>query len=572
MKRALENTLILILAFVLIFGLLSPSYGNPDEDSLKGRVDKLFASWDKPDSPGCALGIIQDGKLIYARGYGMANLEHNIPITSKSIFRIGSTSKQFSGMCLALLEEEGKLSLDDSLREYLPQMPKHAEEITIRHLIHHTSGIRDYLTLAEIAGLRDDDYYTDAEVVDLLTRQKELNFKPGEEHLYSNSGYFLLSQIVKKTSGKSLREYAEEKIFNPLGMTNSHFHDDHTTIVKNRASGYAPKKGGGFVISMTTLPMIGDGGVFTSVEDLFLWDQNFYNNSLGEGRQALIEKIEMPGVLNSGEKLDYAFGLEVNEYKRLKMVSHGGSFVGFRAEMIRFPEQRFSVICLANLSTFDPSLLARKVADIYLTGLFKEKAQEKKVPSTEKPQFVELPEEDLKAKAGNYYSKEKDAVWNVVLKEGKLQVRAPFTQFYISPVSPTRFLAEKIPFRLEIEFEKKEDGQSYTIHARQEGNKLGMYEPIQLVRPTPDELKEYVGKYYCEELNTAYFLRLKKGKLRMRHENPHKSYPKAPLKPTFKDKFQAKRWKLNFIRNENEDIIGFTVNAGRVQNILFEKQ
>lgn len=471
---------------VLVFVLFWEPLSYAQTDSLTEKVDQLFVSWDKPDSPGCALGIIQDGKLIYTRGYGMANLEHNIPITSKSIFRIGSTSKQFTAMCLALLEEEGKLSLDDNLSKFFPQMPNYAENVTIRHLIHHTSGIRDYLTLAEIAGIRDDDYFTDAEVVDLLARQKELNFKPGEEHLYSNSGYFLLSQIVMKASGKSLREYADVKIFQPLGMVHTHFHDDHTEIVKNRASGYAPKKGGDFVISMTTLPMTGDGGVFTSAEDLFLWDLNFYDNRLGKSGQALIEKIQTPGVLNSGEKLGYAFGLNIGEYKGLTIVGHGGAFVGFRADMIRFPEQRFSVICLANLSHFNPSVMARRVADIYLADLHTEKSEVRKKSAPKKPRSKGLSNDALKR--------------------------------------------------------------------------------------TPEELKVYVGRYYSEELDAAYFLRLKKGKLFLRHENPYKSYPKAALKPTFMDSFQVERWKLNFFRNERKDIIGFKVNAGRVQNILFEKQ
>ena len=484
--RKFSKKWIFAVGCVLVFVLLWKPLSCAQADSLTEKVDQLFVSWDKPDSPGCALGIIQDGKLIYARGYGMANLEHNIPITSKSVFRIGSTSKQFTAMCLALLEEEGKLSLDDSINNFFPQMPDYAEDVTIRHLIHHTSGLRDYLTLAEIAGIRDDDYFTDAEVVDLLARQKELNFKPGEEHLYSNSGYFLLSQIVKKASGKSLRDYAEEKIFLPLGMINTHFHDDHTKIVKNRASGYAPKKGGGFVISMTTLPMTGDGGVFTSVEDLFLWDLNFYDNRLGKSGQALLEKIQTPGVLNSGTKLNYAFGLVIGEHEGLPMVGHGGAFVGFRADMIRFPEQRFSVICLANLSAFNPSVMARRVADIYLARLFIEKAKQKKRPESKRPRSIESSESNFK--------------------------------------------------------------------------------------PTLEELKNYVGKYFSKELDAAYFLRLKKGKLFLRHENPHKSYPKASLKPMVMDRFQVERWKLNFIRDENNDIIGFKVNAGRVKNILFEKQ
>lgn len=547
-------------------------FGDPDADVLTQKVDQLFVSWDKPGSPGCALGIIKDGQLIYARGYGMANLEYVIPITAKSIFRIGSTSKQFTAMCLALLEEEGKLSLDDGIRKYLPQMPEYAEAITIRHLIHHTSGIRDYLTLAEIAGLREDDYFTDEEVVDLLARQKELNFKPGEEHLYSNSGYFLLSQIVKAASGESLREYADEKIFQPLGMTDTHFHDDHTQIVKNRASGYSPKKGGGYAISMTTLPMIGDGGVFTCVKDLFLWDQNFYENKLGKNGQALIEKIQTPGVLNNGDKLDYAFGLGVREYKGLKMISHGGAFVGYRADMIRFPEQKFSVICLANLSSFNPSLMAQKVADIYLAGLFKEKTEKTKTSSPEKPKIIKLTELELKTKTGNYYDRERDVLWTVALEKNQLQVRAPFTRFMISPISPSRFIAEEVRFKLEIEFEKQEENQTYVLNAWIEGKKQGMYEPIQVTEPTAEELNEYAGKYYSEELDAAYLLEFQQGKLFLRHENPHKDYPRAALKPTFKDRFQVGRWKLSFIRSANQGIIGFKVNAGRVQNIFFGKQ
>lgn len=207
--RTFSRKWIFAVGIVLVFLLLWEPLSYAQTDSLTEKVDQLFVFWDKPDSPGCALGIIQDGKMIYTRGYGMANLEHNIPITSKSIFRIGSTSKQFTAMCLVLLEEEGKLSLDDSLNKFFPRWTGYAEDVTIRHLIHHTSGIRDYLTLAEIAGLRDDDYFTDAEAVDLLVRQRELNFAPGEEHLYSNSGYFLLSQIVKKASGSMrMRRYS----------------------------------------------------------------------------------------------------------------------------------------------------------------------------------------------------------------------------------------------------------------------------------------------------------------------------------------------------------------------------
>src|SRR5437867_2178865 len=360
----------LVFLVLIVFALPSVTHAgqpNPRQtDSLREKVDKVFAQWDKPDSPGCELAVIRSSDLVYKRGYGMANLEHSIPMSPASIMDTGSVSKQFTAMAIALLAEQGKLALDDDVRKYLPEIPQYEVPVTIRHLIHHTSGIRDYLTLMNIAGIRDDDYYVDGEVVNLLARQKQLNFKPGNEFLYSNSGYFLLSQIVKRASGKTLREFAEENIFKPLGMTRTKFYDDHNEIVKNRAASYVPRGGGGFQIAATALDMVGDGNVFTCVEDLFLWDQNFYHNKLGKGGQALINQVLTTGTVNGGEKIDYAFGLVIGEYRGLRIVEHGGAFVGYRAMTMRFPDQRFSVMMQCNLGTMNPSNLARRVADVCL--------------------------------------------------------------------------------------------------------------------------------------------------------------------------------------------------------------
>jgi CubicO group peptidase (beta-lactamase class C family) len=388
------------------------------------KVDNLFAKWDSTVSPGAALAIIQEGEIIYRRGYGMANLEHNVPITSKTVFRIGSTSKQFTAAAVALLSLQGKISLDDDIRKFVPELPHYEKTITVRNLIHHTSGIRDYLGLAYLSGKSDDDFYSPEETVAMIARQTELNFVPGDEHLYSNSGYFLLGVIVKRVSGKSLNEFAQEHIFKPLGMHNTHFHDDYSQIVKNRADGHVRSKGG-FKISNTTLNHVGDGGVFTTVEDLYLWDQAFYSFKLGK---ELIDLIHQTGVLNNKKKLDYAFGLGVGDYKGLKLVSHGGGFVGFRAEMIRFPEEKFSVICLANLGSISPSRLCRQVADIFLADKFTEgKSPEKKVKPTEaasKKQEITaiapLAPEKLKTYAGAYYNEELPASYMLVFEKEKL--------------------------------------------------------------------------------------------------------------------------------------------------------
>jgi CubicO group peptidase (beta-lactamase class C family) len=302
-------------------------------------------------------------------------------------------------------------------------LPDYRTPITIRNLIHHTSGLRDYLTLLDIAGI-DFGAFHKEDVLELIARQKELNFKPGEEYLYSNSGYFLLGIIVKRASGKTLRQFTEEKILMPLGMKDSHFHDDYTQLIKNRAWGYFPAGRGGYRNFISTFDCVGSGGLYTTVEDLFLWDQNFYHCRVG-GKE-LISLMETPGKLNSGKKLDYAFGLFVGSYKGLKTVSHGGALGGFRAFMVRFPEQSFSVICLSNLSSFDPTKLSFQVADIYLANTFKE---EKKQALKEK--FINLPEEKPKEKwapppkqleeyQGEYFSEELQVTFRLGLKEGKL--------------------------------------------------------------------------------------------------------------------------------------------------------
>ncbi|MFQ5817027.1 MAG: serine hydrolase domain-containing protein [Terriglobia bacterium] len=549
-----------VCAALLIFALSSLAFA----DTLTDKVDAVFADWDQPDSPGCALGIIRDAKLVYARGYGMANLEHNIPITAHSVFRIGSTSKQFSAISILLLAEQGKLALQDDIRTYLPELPHYGTPITLRHLLHHTSGLRDYLTLTSLAGKRDADYYTDEDVVRLLARQKELNFPPGQQFLYSNSGYFLLSQIVKHASGQSLRAYAAENIFKPLGMRNTHFHDDYRMLVKNRAAGYSPKKEGGYRISMTRLEMVGDGGVFTSVEDLFLWDQNFYQNQLGS--KNLLDQMLTPGTLTNGEELDYAFGLRVSEYRGLKTVSHGGSFVGFRAQLLRFPEQKFSVICLCNLSNINPTRLARQVADIYLADLFTEEPAAK----VKEVKFVALPEQELKDKVGAYRHPVSGNIVRLSVKKGKLLASAGGLSFQLAPLSPTHFRSVDAPVDVTIRFERPSPQDPWRIQVDTGGRKPDTYEAIQVVSPTPAQLKDYVGAYYSEELQATYRVVLKEGQLMLRRRHA----AEAPLRPTLRDQFQVgtRGMHVEFVRREPKRVSGFRLHAGRVRNLRFVRK
>jgi hypothetical protein len=416
-----------------------------------------------------------------------------------------------------------------------------------------------------IAGIDYGTYHQD-DVVELIARQRELNFKPGEEYLYSNSGYFLLAVIAERASGKSLREFAEENIFKPLGMKNSHFHDDYRMLIKNRASGYFPAGEGKYRNFISTFDCVGSGGLFTSVEDLFLWDQNFYHFKVG-GKE-LIDLMHTKGKLNSGEELDYAFALGIGKYKGLKTVSHGGALGGYRSALIRFPEQNFSVICLSNLSSFNPSRLSRQVADIYLENQFTEIKAKPEAKPAEKVKFITLPKKKLQEKTGAYIDPKDGAIMRLVLRGNTLILEASGQRFTLAPLSETEFEALKAPIDMVIKFEKQKKGEPILMHIYREGEKFETYESFKLVKPTPGQLKEYTEDYYSDELQVTFRLAFKEGKLHFVHKNA----PERPLQPTLKDKFTLGGYRINFIRDEEKKLTGFILDAGRVKNLRFYKR
>src|SRR5713101_1070258 len=393
-----------LLASALVFGNSLAAAGNTAEEKKTVAVDEIFEDLTKAGSPGCALGVYRDGKMVYAKGYGLANLEQNVPITPQSVFDIGSTSKQFTASSILLLEKQGKLSINDDVRKYIPELPDYGQKVTILHLLYHTSGLRDYLTLMDLAGIHIDGVTTDEDALQIISRQKALNFAPGSDWLYSNTGFFLLSVIVKRVSGKTLREFAGENIFTPLAMTHTQFRDDHTSLIANRAMAYdAKEKAPGYRLNVSYFEQTGDGAVHTSVEDLLKWDENFYSGQIG-GKDFLTE-VQEQGKLNSGKVLDYAKGLFIEDYRGLRTVSHGGAWGGYRAELLRFPEQHFSVACLCNLGNAAPSKRAHQVADIYLASSLKPKQEKKKEgeESRKKKDSIKLTEEQLQAYTGDYW-------------------------------------------------------------------------------------------------------------------------------------------------------------------------
>lgn len=552
MKNFFLSTSLMIMSFV--------SFGQ--EVYLEESIDSIFAEWNKEDVPGCALGIIKDGDLIYAKGYGLANMEYDIPNSSSSVFRIGSTSKQFTAACIVLLAEQGDLSLDDNLRSFYPDFPAYAEKITVRHLLNHTSGIRDYLQLSYLKGLEGDDYYVDADIMNWLVNQSDLNFQPGEEFLYSNSGYWLLGQIVNKVSGISMAAYAEKEIFEPLGMDNTHFHDDHTRIVKNRASGYMPDNEGGYRISMTTLGMIGDGGIFTTINDIKKWDDAYYDSSVLSS--TFWGMMTAQGVLNDGELIDYAAGLMIQDYKGLKTIRHGGAFVGFRAELLRFPEEKLSIAIFANRGDANPSRMADELADI----LLKDKLVEEPVAVEEKKQTIDIPkvEFELSQLVGNYEIQPGVAV-KLSQKNDSLNVVQSWNKssYNIVKVKGNTF---QIPNDegLSFTFSDLKDDFTQTLTVLQGGREI-LASRREVFDASSLKLEDYTGSFYSDELDVYYHLTLEGEVLKLRIGD---ALSGSDCQIIDAEMFSTNLGMLRFTR-EGELISGFELDSGRVKNLKFTK-
>lgn len=435
--------------------------------STDERVTALLAEWDRDDAPGFSLAVVRGGEVVDARGLGMANLEHGIANAPETVFDLGSTSKQFTAACIALLALDGTLSLDDDIRRFLPEIPDYGRPITIRHLLHHTSGIRDYLTLMMLAGYDVEDLTGETEALAIIARQRSLNFLPGDEHLYSNSGYFLLSVIARRASGKPLAELAHERIFEPLGMTSTHIHDDHARVVPRRATGYAPADGGGFEIAMSDWEQTGDGAVMSTVLDLARWDRNFATGDVGGA--ALRDLLLTRGRLADGRDLDYALGLSLLDLDGQQVIAHGGAWAGYRAQMLRFPERGLAVICLANRVDVDPSDIAWQVAAIHLDLPPREERRGPRrgpegMGAADPAPPPELGAEEAAGYAGEYASEELAVSYAVAADGGRLTIGLPIeSRLPLERIGPDAFGVGGMELRFTRDADGRVDG--FTIDA-----------------------------------------------------------------------------------------------------------
>ena len=527
---------------------------------LEAEIDSIFAEY--KNTPGCAVGIYSKGEILFKKGYGLANLDYDIEITPQTVFDIGSVSKQFTTACIVLLENQGKLSLDDDIRKYIPEIQEFEEgTVTIRHLLHHTSGLRDYLTLMYLSGMSFDDYFTEDMGLKILERQKALNFDPGSEYLYSNSGYLALAIIVRRVSGESIGEFAQKNIFEPLEMDHSFIYEDRNMVVKNRAIGYA-RRGEEFRRAHHfDFVLGGDGQVYTTVEDFFKWNENFKSNKLGD--DTFIKKLLTRGILNNGDTLDYALGISHGVHKGINTIQHGGAGGGFRAFYVKFPDEDLGISVMSNYSNINTTQKAYQIADIILKDKWevKEENEMKDVPKAEVPEI----EFTLDQIAG-YYEVEPGVELKIEIKNDSLHITQNWNQatYNIYRSSGNSF---KIPGAENILFtftDLKNDfiqtltvfqGEEQTVCKRKED-----HSSLDL------NLEDYVGDYYSEELDVVYRVQIEEGTLNVQFENNDPSN----MNIYNKDQFTCELGLMRFNRKDSM-VSGFELDAGRVTNLSFSK-
>ena len=516
------------------------------------QIDGVFAEWDNTRSPGCVVGVSRGGQVVFARGYGMSNLEYDVPNTPDSILNIASISKQFTAAAVALLVADGKLSWSDDIRRYVPELPDYGHTITLAHLAHHTSGLRDYLTLLRMAGWREDDVITEADALTIAARQRALNFPPGEEYLYCNTGFTLLAVVVKRVSGQSLRDFAAARIFKPLGMNATHFHNDHTEVVRGRTSAYQPRPGGRWAISIPVFDIYGAGNLFTTVSDLLKWEQNFVEPRVG-GR-AFVEAMLVSGRLNNGTATGYSLGLFTAKRRGVVEVGHDGASAGYRSQVVRFPEHDLAIAVFCNLSTMQPGLLTRKVAEIVLgPGVFEPL-----------PPAVAMSEQELKALEGAYWNELTDEVRRFSIKDGKLM--AAGSSDALVPIGGGRFRAGETS--AQIAFPAVASGGVQELHVLSPRLPVAKFKRVVAPTQTREELAAFVGAFFSSELEATFRVVVTDdGKLERRSARGEP----MTLQPLMRDTFTSFNGTFTFTRGTGGTVTGLTISNSRVRRLALTR-
>lgn len=527
-------------------------------DSIIKKINSVFSKWDNTYSPGCAVGIIRNDSLIFAKGYGMANLEYGVAITPETIFHMASVSKQFTAFSIVLLAKQGKLQLDDDIHKYLTWFPDLKEKITIRHLLNHTSGIRDHWQLLATSGTRITDVITQEHIMKILANQQTLNSKPGELYNYSNSNFALLAEVVRSITGQTLRQFTDSAIFKPLGMTNTHFHDDCTEIVKNRSYSYSRQDNTHFANSILSYSNSGATSLFTNINDMSKWVINFYDHTVGDQKD--IDLLTTKGKLNSGREINYALGIISDKYNGWREFMHGGADAGYRTFLAVFPDKKMGFAVFSNLGDVNTTNCINQIARLFITDTTAKKVADTKQADSS---IADLKDTVVMKKfAGKYIGDEG------LQLDFKIAGKKLFAEAYGDRMLMVR--GDKDTFSLFSNPQIKFAFNDTTVLIDDGGNKKLVKKYQENKTPADDVLKLYVGTYYSPELDCRYKIELKDHKLVL----TNRKYNDSPLSLAGPDHIMTEHWWMGHLlvtRNSKKQITGFQVNNGRVLHLQFNK-
>lgn len=560
-RHIIKNTIMpftrsILFLFLLFLSTQCPA--QPITTELEQKVDALLADHIDDQSPGSAILVVKDGEVLLNKGYGLANLSHGVPITPTTVFDLASVSKQFAGFAIASLIEEGKIKPEDDVRKYIPELPNFGATITIDHLLHHTSGIRDWTNTLPLAGWSFDDVISFEQILRMTYLQRALNFEPGSEYNYSNTGYNLLAEVVQRVSGQSFRTWTDQHIFQPLGMNDTRFLDDHTEVIARRASGYYRGSGNDFHTSTNQLMALGSSSLFSTTTDLAKWVMQL--DQPKPEYQAVVERMQQISPLNDGAENNYAYGLSVDTFNGTYSLSHSGSWASFRTYLMVLPEEHLSIVVLNN-DAGNPFRTARTIASWYVP----EPEADETAPETASMPEKKLSPELLDTYTGNYRL---GPGWYVTLTRRGDQL---WTQATNESDFPMTALAEDL-FRIDayggrtMRFFSSTDGEvSHMIYAGLECPKLEPTTP-----PSPETLKAYSGRYVSRELLTEYEVVSVGEELKLRHHR----LGEMELRHAFGEDFTGSRWfigSVEFYRNSAGAVQGFRVTSGRARRQEFQR-
>lgn len=525
------------------------------------EIDNLFSNWNNINNPGGTVGVMLDGQLVYSKAFGLASMEYKIPNNNKTIFNTGSVSKQFTAMGIIVLQQKGLLDFEDDIRKYIPELPDFKEKITISHLLHHTSGLRSMHSMLELAGWREEDSRTNDDLNRFIVKQKALNFSPGSEYGYCNTGYMLLVNIVENVTGREFPDWMEETIFKPLGLNNTYIEGDYSKIKPNKATSYYGNNDN-FKRAVDYWGYIGSGNMYSNNIDLLKWLENFHSPKKGwEKHFNLIQKLEK---LNNGDLNNYAFGVIIDSVYGFKSISHSGSIGGFRSNITSFPDKKLSIVILSNFSKSSPSSKSKHIFKI----LFENEKAEKNIKPQKNYNIVNISSDVLSRFEGYYWNTKEYYSRKIYLKRDTLYYqRTADNETPIVPISSNQF--KLLGYSVDAILKFNTDVSPKTASLYVDGERVSRLIKYKPNLPNNSELSFYTGKFYSPELETIYEFYIKDNDLYYHHPR-HGDYKMKILK---RDVFETE-WPLSIVeykRDENGTIRGANVSNGRVKNLWFYK-